>query len=69
MSTSPNTSWPRSDRIPQPWQNAAPVMPIVEAVNHFGRWRGVGPELFVPRGFATEPAPSPDPSPAEPVDP
>src|SRR3954453_7314606 len=52
--TLPKTSCRPSDRIPQPWQNAAPVIPIVEAVNHFGPWCGVGPELFVPRGLDTE---------------
>src|SRR5690349_9535345 len=54
VSTSPTTSCPRNDAIPQPWRNAAPVMPIVEAVNHFGPCRGVGPELLVPPGFGVE---------------
>src|SRR6188472_806311 len=54
VSTSPKTSWPPNDRMPQPWQKAAPVMPIVEPVNHFGLCRGLGPELFVPPGFGVE---------------
>src|SRR5262245_12752239 len=29
-------------------------MPIVDAVNHFGPCRGLGPELFVPPGFGRE---------------
>src|SRR4051812_38839995 len=54
VSTSPKTNCPPNDGMPHPWQNAAPVIPIVEAVNHFGRCRGFGPELFVPAGFDSE---------------
>src|SRR3954468_19915705 len=63
VSTSPKTRSPlRLAPRPHRWQNAAPVMPIVEAKEALGRCRGVGPELFVPAGLGS-PQLSLDPQP------